>query len=73
MGMAKNDRPKADRDDALDPIVDGIDNPPDDVDGRRKRTGDNYPCQEPIANAPPRPGPPRLMAGYFLRRMRQRL
>jgi len=46
-------RPKPHRDEALHPIVDGIDKPPDDVGGRRERTGDDDPGQEPIANASP--------------------
>jgi hypothetical protein len=44
-------RPKLHRDEALHPIVDGIDKPPDDVDSRCERAGDNDPRQEPIANA----------------------
>jgi hypothetical protein len=32
-------------DEALDPIVDGIDEPPDDVGGRRERTGDDDPAR----------------------------
>src|ERR1700730_8764148 len=48
-------RPKPHRDEALDRTVDGIDEPPDDVGGRRERTGDDDPGQEPIANASAEP------------------
>src|SRR5262249_33660751 len=44
-------RPEPLRNEALHPIVDSIDKPPDDVGGRCERTGDNDPGQEPIANA----------------------
>jgi hypothetical protein len=59
----KTIQPKTYRDDELDPIADGIDNPPDDADGRREQARDKDPVWNQMRMRPPRLGPLRFMAG----------